>query len=80
MNTNNFWGSQAKIFLLSSLLVLLVLAAFQPALNNGFTSWDDPAYVTSNAQVQQGVTWQNVRWAFTHNVASNWHPLTVLSH
>ena len=73
-------SGRAKGFLLSILLVLLVFAAFQPALNNGFTSWDDPAYVTSNVQIQQGVTWQNVQWAFTHNVASNWHPLTVLSH
>jgi protein O-mannosyl-transferase len=73
-------SDRTKRFLLSSLLVLLVFAAYQPALNNGFTSWDDPAYVTSNAQIQQGITWQNIRWAFTHTVASNWHPLTVLSH
>ena len=43
-------------------------------------NYDDPDYVTANAQVQGGLTAEGVRWALTAGVASNWHPLTWLSH
>jgi tetratricopeptide (TPR) repeat protein len=45
-----------------------------------FVSFDDPQYVTNNPQVQLGLNLDNIGWAFTANVASNYHPLTVLSH
>ena len=51
-----------------------------PTLENGFIGYDDPEYVTGNAHVQQGLTLQNVRWAFCTSAASNWHPVTWLSH
>jgi len=41
---------------------------------------DDELYVTANARVQQGLTPENIRWAFTTTEAANWHPLTWLSH
>lgn len=41
---------------------------------------DDPHYVSDNAVVQRGLTIEGVRWAFTTMHASNWHPLTWLSH
>ena len=70
----------SKVFLLCATLFLVALAGFSPALQNGFTSFDDPLYVTENAQVQQGLTWTGVVYAFTSDVAGNWHPLTLLSH
>jgi len=69
-----------KIFLLGVVLFLSVAAVFYPATRNGFTSFDDPLYVTGNSQVQRGLTWPGVVYAFTSNVAGNWHPLTILSH
>jgi hypothetical protein len=42
--------------------------------------WDDPDYVTDNAHVAQGLTWQGARWASTSTAAANWHPVTWLSH
>ena len=45
-----------------------------------FINYDDPVYVTDNAHVQEGWSGQSVRWAFTAGHASNWHPLTWLSH
>jgi tetratricopeptide (TPR) repeat protein len=30
--------------------------------------------------VQKGLTWTGIKWAFTTGHASNWHPLTWLSH
>ncbi len=61
-------------------LALLVLVLFWPALQGGFVNYDDPDYLTANRQVQAGLTWASVQWAFTTGHASNWHPVTWLSH
>lgn len=61
-------------------LALAVIALFWPALQGGFVNYDDPDYLTANAHVQAGLTWAGVKWAFTTGHASNWHPLTWLSH
>lgn len=61
-------------------LALLVLLTFAPALDYGFVNYDDPSYVTENAHVRAGLTAAGVRWAFTHFHASNYHPLTFVSH
>ncbi len=55
---------------------------FLPALRNDFVEFDDGIYVTANSRVQQGLSLSNVLWAFSPRttVASNWHPLTLLSH
>ena len=67
--------------MISFALAVLVIALYLPALRNGFVNYDDPDYVTHNANVLQGLNWENVKWAFgTNNPAANWHPLTWLSH
>ncbi|HEX7185198.1 MAG TPA: tetratricopeptide repeat protein [Thermoanaerobaculia bacterium] len=45
-----------------------------------FVNFDDGLYVTGNPTVKKGITWDGFLWAWQSNVASNWHPLTVLSH
>ena len=65
---------------IAGLLVLATLAAYEPLFHNEFVSLDDNLYVTKNATVQQGLSWETVRWAFTTQAAGNWHPLTWLSH
>jgi tetratricopeptide (TPR) repeat protein len=62
------------------LLGLATLAVYWPAGWNGFVDYDDADYVTANSHVQSGLTWDTVVWAFTTGHASNWHPLTWLSH
>lgn len=63
-------------------LVLLVctLALYAACLRNSFVNYDDPAYVTKNAQVLQGLSWKNIEWALTATVEANWHPVTWISH
>jgi tetratricopeptide (TPR) repeat protein len=61
-------------------LVLLTLIVYRPALTYGFVNFDDGLYVTGNRQVQKGFTWDGFLWAWQANVASNWHPLTMLTH
>jgi tetratricopeptide (TPR) repeat protein len=66
--------------LLALLLAFITLAAFLPATRFAFVNYDDNDYVTANPPVQQGLTWAGVKWAFTTYHASNWHPLTWISH
>jgi tetratricopeptide (TPR) repeat protein len=67
--------------LITALLIGLITAVvFWPATFNQFVNFDDPDYVVNNSQVQQGLALEGVKWAFTTGHASNWHPLTWLSH
>lgn len=61
-------------------LVVLTIAAYSSVGSLGFVTLDDPQYITDNPQVNQGLTWSGVQWAFTTGHASNWHPLTWISH
>lgn len=62
------------------ILFFLVVVVFVPALRNGFFSLDDGLYVTANPHVTQGLTLQGISWAWRTSEASNWHPLTWISH
>ena len=64
----------------AALLALITLAVYWPVTGFDFINYDDTDYVTYNPMVQQGLTAQSVTWAFTSNHASNWHPVTWLSH
>lgn len=72
------YRSRSALFALG--LVLVTLLVFLRATHGGFVDYDDADYVTANAQVHAGLTWAGVQWAFTTGHASNWHPLTWLSH
>jgi tetratricopeptide (TPR) repeat protein len=45
-----------------------------------FVNYDDPDYVTANEHVKAGLNAAGVKWAMSASVASNWHPLTWMSH
>jgi hypothetical protein len=62
------------------LLALITVAVYLPVIELSFVTFDDTYYLTDNPKVQAGLTWESVRWAFTHSHAANWHPLTWLSH
>jgi protein O-mannosyl-transferase len=66
--------------LICAMLALVTLAVYWPVTRCEFVSFDDPYYVTQNAQVQAGLTWENLRWALTAKPVGNWHPLTWISH
>ena len=72
--------SVPRIIFLSFALSLLTLTVFWPVVRNDFINYDDQLYLTENPNVQQGLTLQAVRWAFTTFHAANWHPVTWLSH
>jgi protein O-mannosyl-transferase len=61
-------------------LIAITWAVFGQTLGHDFVNFDDPPYVSENPQIQAGLNWQNVVWAFTHVHSHNWHPLTTMSH
>jgi Tfp pilus assembly protein PilF len=65
---------------LSLILFLGTLVLYFPTLDSAFVNYDDPAYVTANAHVLQGLSGKNIVWACTAAVEANWHPLTWMSH
>jgi tetratricopeptide (TPR) repeat protein len=66
--------------LIALLLALVTLAVYAPVTRHDFLTYDDDAYITENPVVQHGLTLAGLKWAFTTGHASNWHPLTWLSH
>ena len=69
------WG-----FALALVLIVATVGLYQPVKRYPFVSFDDRDYVVRNFQIQSGVDWDTVQWAFTTFYSSNWHPLTWLSH
>jgi tetratricopeptide (TPR) repeat protein len=66
--------------LIALLLALTTLLVYLPVTHYDFVNYDDQDYVTENSVVQNGLTWTGIKWAFTTGHASNWHPVTWLSH
>ena len=51
--------------------------------NHDFINFDDDIYVTDNSHIKEGLSFQNLVWAFDFNDRNDkvyWHPLTWLSH
>jgi len=67
-------------WLLALLLALATVALYWPVTHHDFINYDDDLYVTANVHVQNGLTLENLKWAFSNPVGFNWHPVTVLSH
>jgi len=74
------FSQRQVLFLISALLVMATLVAYEPIRHNGFINYDDDKYITKNSDVQRGLTRDSVTWAFTHPHQYMWHPLTTLSH
>ncbi|GAG34862.1 unnamed protein product, partial [marine sediment metagenome] len=67
-------------FLIYLSLVVTIAAVYLPVSNYEFLKYDDDTYVTDNQHVRGGLSSKNIKWAFTAGHASNWHPVTWLSH
>src|SRR5216684_6337774 len=72
-------GPVANEFLFGGSLFLLVIIVFGRLVYADFTNYDDNAYVSHNPNVQAGLTFESIRWAFSSFDCYNWHPLTWLS-
>jgi len=71
---------QNLMLIISLLLIAAILISYWQVKDFDFICFDDKPYVTENRRVQSGLTVKGFIWAFTTFHASNWHPLTWLSH
>jgi Flp pilus assembly protein TadD len=73
-------GTRRQKWLVCALLGAAVLAVYAQGLFCTFTNFDDGDYVVLNTNIQHGLNWHSIKWAFTTGYAANWHPLTWVSH
>jgi protein O-mannosyl-transferase len=59
-------------------VLIATFILFLPALQNGFTNWDDILYVTQNGLLRN-LGFDGLKAIFSTPVVSNYHPLTILS-
>ncbi len=62
------------------ILTALVLIVYSQCGDFELVTYDDTSYVTDNERVMEGISAENVVWAFSSFQLSNYHPLTVVSH
>lgn len=64
----------------AALVFLGTVFLYLPSTRYAFIDHDDPEYVIDNPNMREGLTWENVKWAFTSvGYANNWHPLAWIS-
>ena len=73
-------GHRLITFALAVSLALATVAVYHSVGSDPFVDYDDHDYVTNNSHVKAGLTWDTFTWAWTSTQASNWHPVTWLSH
>ncbi len=73
-------GASYRSWLICLALAAATILVYWQVHSFEFVNYDDTDYVSANPTVQQGLSWKNIGWAFTTGHASNWHPVTWLSH
>lgn len=73
--TTDYWKIAVPL-----LIALVTIAVFWQVQAHEFINLDDEQYITQNPHMRSGFTAAGLTWAFTTTHASNWHPLTWLSH
>ena len=63
-----------------AVLAAITWLVFGQTLGHEFVTYDDPQYVSGDPEVAAGLSIEGIRWAFTHTIGGNWHPLTIISH
>ncbi len=61
-------------------LISAVLLIYGQVASHEFVTLDDPQYVHADPRISNGLTLPGLKFALTGPHASNWHPLTSLSH
>lgn len=61
-------------------LAILIALPYAQMASHEFINWDDSFYIYNNPIVSAGLSWMGMGWAFITGTASNWHPVTWISH
>lgn len=73
-------GKQSQVLCILILIIITAAAYWRLPANGFIVDYDDGKYVTKNQHITTGLSFENIRWAFTTTRAANWHPLTWISH
>ncbi len=68
-----------KKIALACFVALVTFLVYLPSLRNDFVFWDDDQYIFENDHIRS-LGHAFFKWAFFDFYASNWHPLTWISH
>ena len=68
-----------EVLVICAALTVAILGVYGPVRHQEFVNYDDVDHVIGNPNVQQGLGWHAIAWAFTTGHAGNWKPLTWLS-
>ena len=80
--TSNYPARKSSLSIIGAcgLIIFLITGLiYTPAINNGFVNWDDNLYVYENSYIYS-LNLHSLYWMLTSFHATNWHPLTWLSH
>ena len=72
-------AKKSLVILIYFALAVSALLVFWQVRNFDFVNYDDDKYVSENPHVLNGLSSDDLSWAFTTGQASNWHPATWLS-
>jgi protein O-mannosyl-transferase len=73
-------NASRKPIWLALLLAAGTAILYWPVIGHQFIGYDDNQYLVQNWHIQSGLTGRAIAWAFQSGYASNWHPLTWISH
>ncbi|MGO9147156.1 MAG: tetratricopeptide repeat protein [Desulfomonilia bacterium] len=73
---NKYWIKSIIVIIIAA----CVFAVYWQVNGFNFINFDDPVYITTNKDIRHGLTIDGLKFAFICVYASNWHPLTWISH
>jgi hypothetical protein len=73
-------SSNRRSFIICLILGLTTAAVYYQVQSFKFITYDDPYYVYTNPNIQSGITYESIKWAFSTGWTANWIPLTWLSY
>ena len=69
-----------KTEIIIAFFICIITYALYAQIKNHQFIYDAKLYITLNDNIQKGLTIEGVKWAMTSTYASNWHPVTWISH
>lgn len=76
-------SGEANKLIKVAIFIFLAVATFtiySNVQNHEFLNYDDYKYIKENLKIKSGLSSESISWAFTTFYASNWFPITWLSH
>jgi Flp pilus assembly protein TadD len=62
------------------LLVAVTLLCYWPSIHHQLVLLDDYHYLLENPDIQSGLSWSSLAWAFKTGYFCNWHPITYITY